>query len=129
MLLYFIICRPFKKPWNNILNIFNEVIIFLCFGTVLLINLYSVSTDVMNILGYSLLALIAVGFILCWIVMGITAVKAFQKKAKNKKKKEVKSNDTQNKIKDEVNPITSEKESLRIEERRMRNNSKMPNKE
>jgi len=108
MLLYFIIYRPFKKAWNNILNIFNEVIIFLCFGTVLLINLYSVSTDVMNVLGYLLLALIAVGFILCWVVMGITAVKAFQKKAKNKKKKEVKSNDTQNKIKDEVNLITFE---------------------
>ena len=76
-----------------------------------MINLYSVSTDVMNILGYSLLALIAVGFILCWIVMGITTVKAFRKKDKNKKKKKFKSS-----------------KSVKTEERKIRNNSMIQSK-
>ena len=107
MLLYFIICRPFKGTWDNILNIFNEAIIFFCFGGILLINLYPVNSDVMNILGYLLLALIAVGFALCLIAMGISTVKALQKKGegKGKKKKKVKPENSQNTIKNKTNAI------------------------
>jgi len=110
MLLYFIICRPFKGAWDNILNIFNEAIIFFCFGTILLINLYPVNNDVMDILGYLLLALIAVGFVLSLTAMGISTVKALQKKGKGKgkKKKKVKPENSQNIIKNKTNTIAFE---------------------
>ena len=112
MLFYLIVCRPFKGTLNNILNIFNEVIIFFCFGTVLLINLYSVSDDVMDILGYLLLALIAVGFVLCWVAMAISTVKAFQKKGKHKDKEKVNSNSLQNPIKEKTIVMNLKKKAI-----------------
>ena len=131
MLLYFIICRPFKGTWDNILNIFNEAIIFFCFGTILLINLYPVNSDVIDILGYLLLALIAVGFVLCLMAMGISTIKAFQKKdkdkGKGKKKEKAKSNNLQDSIKKQTNAIGFEGRLSEIEESRLENNGKTTN--
>jgi len=127
MLFYLIFFKPFKGTLNNILNIFNEIIIFLCFGTVLLINLYSVSSNVMDILGYLLLALIAVGFVLCWVAMAISTVKAFQKKGKRKKKGKVNLNNSQSVIRVKTTAMDFKIESFEIEEARTESNSKIAN--
>ena len=81
----------------------------------------------MNILGYLLLAFIAVGFVLCWVAMAIGTIKAFQKKDKGKKKKKLKSSDSQNTIKNKVEEITFEKDSSRIEGPRIKDNDKIAN--
>lgn len=71
MLLYFILCRPFKNTLNNVLNIYNEFTILLSFGLILLLNLFPPSTGMLNACGYVILVFIAVGFVLCWVAMGI----------------------------------------------------------
>jgi len=92
-----------------------------------LINLYSVSSDVIDILGYLLLALIAVGFVLCWVAMAISTIKAFQKKGKHKDKGKVNSNNLQNAIKEEAIVMNLKKKPFKIEEVGTESNSKIAN--
>ena len=84
-----------------------------------MINLYSVSSDVMDILGYVLLGLITVGFVLCWIAMAISTIKAFQKKDKCKKEEKVNSNSLQNAIKEKTNAMDFKRKSFEIEKARV----------
>ena len=101
----------------------------------------------MNILGYLLLALIAVGFVLCLAAMGISTVKAFQKKGKDKdknknkekekekdkekekekEKEKVKLINLQDAIKNKVNSIGSERKLFEVEEQRIKANYKTVN--
>ena len=91
----------------------------------------------MDILGYLLLVLIAVGFVLCLVAMGISTVKAFQKKDKDKDKKkeeekekekeEVKLNNLQDTIKNKMEGIGSERKLFEVEEQRVKANNKTVN--
>ena len=73
----------------------------------------------MNILGYLLLALIAAGFVLCWVAMAISTIKAFQKKGKRKKKGKTNSNNSQNPIKEKTNVMDFKRESFEVEQARV----------
>ena len=90
-----------------------------------MINLYSVSSDVMDILGYLLLALIAIGFVLCWVAMAISTVKAFQKKGKRKKKGKVNLNNSQSVISEKMTVMNFKIKLFDIEEARRENNRKV----
>eukprot|EP00826_Nyctotherus_ovalis_P038003 TRINITY_DN3520_c0_g5_i1.p1 TRINITY_DN3520_c0_g5~~TRINITY_DN3520_c0_g5_i1.p1 ORF type:complete len:151 (-),score=39.37 TRINITY_DN3520_c0_g5_i1:166-618(-) len=91
MLFYFILCRPFKNTLNNVLNIYNEFTIFLCFGLILILNLFPPSTNMLNACGYVILVFIAVGFVMCWVAMGIGVAKQL-KENKAVRKKSAESN-------------------------------------
>ena len=89
-----------------------------------MINLCPISSDVIDILGYLLLALIAVGFILCWVAMAISTVKAFQKKSKGKKKEKVK---PKNATEKRINVKSLRKNEIEIEEARIDNSANAEN--
>jgi len=81
----------------------------------------------MDILGYLLLAFIAVGFVLCWVAMAISIVKALQKKEKDKKKEKFKSKSTQKPIGNKINVKSFGKKVLEIEEARVENSINVEN--
>ena len=92
-----------------------------------MINLYPVNNDVMDILGYLLLALIAVGFVLSLTAMGISTVKAFQKKGNVKKKGKVNLNNSQSVIRVKTTVMDFKIKPFKIEEVRTESNSKIAN--
>eukprot|EP00826_Nyctotherus_ovalis_P023161 TRINITY_DN17820_c0_g1_i1.p1 TRINITY_DN17820_c0_g1~~TRINITY_DN17820_c0_g1_i1.p1 ORF type:complete len:152 (-),score=17.99 TRINITY_DN17820_c0_g1_i1:255-710(-) len=77
MLLYLILVKPFDDFMSNIVNTYNELVILLTFGTVLLFNMIDVSTNTLEICGWTILVLMLISLILAWgqllppMIMGV----------------------------------------------------------
>ena len=67
MLIYLAKYLPFKSNLDNGLNIFNEVVLFMCFCSILIMNVVNVPCAVIQALGWVFIALITVALMVLWI--------------------------------------------------------------
>eukprot|EP00826_Nyctotherus_ovalis_P064809 TRINITY_DN9514_c0_g2_i15.p2 TRINITY_DN9514_c0_g2~~TRINITY_DN9514_c0_g2_i15.p2 ORF type:complete len:137 (+),score=18.55 TRINITY_DN9514_c0_g2_i15:542-952(+) len=89
MLLYLILRRPFNTTLSNNLNLLSELIILLSFISALFMNIFEVPTEVAEIWGWALIALILAFLIAIWVLLIPSAItdavkgikKLFEKKA------------------------------------------------
>jgi len=77
MLLYLVIYMPFEKTLTNVLNIFNEAIIFTSYLIILMINLGEAETNAQMNIGWLLISLVLLSLTASWVTMLPGAMKEF----------------------------------------------------
>lgn len=68
MLAYLLLAKPFDGIINNVINIYNEILVLVCFLSVLTMNVISFSDTVTSIWGWILIGLILLSLCSIWIV-------------------------------------------------------------
>eukprot|EP00826_Nyctotherus_ovalis_P062146 TRINITY_DN8939_c0_g1_i1.p2 TRINITY_DN8939_c0_g1~~TRINITY_DN8939_c0_g1_i1.p2 ORF type:complete len:124 (+),score=14.76 TRINITY_DN8939_c0_g1_i1:258-629(+) len=69
MLVYMAVVRPFKKKYDNFINIFNEAAIVFTFISVIAMNNYTFSVPVIKVWGWILIAPVIFSLIVTWIIV------------------------------------------------------------
>ena len=83
---------PFKNKMDNILNIYNELIILIAYISILVINFYEISEFNLNICGYANIAFIGISLFISLYFVVITVFKSLCRKKKPNAKKKKKGN-------------------------------------
>eukprot|EP00826_Nyctotherus_ovalis_P062147 TRINITY_DN8939_c0_g1_i2.p2 TRINITY_DN8939_c0_g1~~TRINITY_DN8939_c0_g1_i2.p2 ORF type:complete len:120 (+),score=14.73 TRINITY_DN8939_c0_g1_i2:96-455(+) len=63
------VVRPFKKKYDNFINIFNEAAIVFTFISVIAMNNYTFSVPVIKVWGWILIAPVIFSLIVTWIIV------------------------------------------------------------
>ena len=87
MLLYLVKIKPFIDTNENRLNIVNEVLILIMFSLILVINLYETSKEITELVGYVMVILVAIDFLICWGFMIYGIIKSIVKVVRLRRKR------------------------------------------
>eukprot|EP00826_Nyctotherus_ovalis_P051755 TRINITY_DN6483_c0_g2_i2.p1 TRINITY_DN6483_c0_g2~~TRINITY_DN6483_c0_g2_i2.p1 ORF type:complete len:121 (-),score=23.94 TRINITY_DN6483_c0_g2_i2:33-395(-) len=66
MLAYLLLVKPFKSDTNNVMNVYNELVIMVCFLSVLAMNLLNLAESARNIWGWILIGLVLISLLSIW---------------------------------------------------------------
>jgi len=75
MLFYLVKVLPFDGIVNNLVNIYNESVLFICFLSALIMNLFEFSNKIMTIWGWILIGLILGSLAISWLTLFPVIVK------------------------------------------------------
>jgi len=69
MMWYLAVYRPFTETWTNILNFYNEFVIFILVNFLLLISSFGFDSNIINICGWTMIGLIMLSLFVTWALM------------------------------------------------------------
>ena len=75
--MYVLLCRPFKDPYDNLLNAFNELVLLIIYTLTLLVNMLPILTQYAGIFGWVMIVLVLASLAATWILMIPGAIKEF----------------------------------------------------
>eukprot|EP00826_Nyctotherus_ovalis_P043428 TRINITY_DN4573_c0_g1_i2.p1 TRINITY_DN4573_c0_g1~~TRINITY_DN4573_c0_g1_i2.p1 ORF type:complete len:132 (+),score=28.25 TRINITY_DN4573_c0_g1_i2:365-760(+) len=88
MLVYLLLAKPYEDMINNVVNVYNELVIMACFLSVLMMNVVNFNELTTSLWGWGLIALILVSLLSIWAItvpgMVSAACKFFKLQEKDK---------------------------------------------
>jgi len=69
MLFYLILIRPLKKTFSNIISIYNESVVIICYGTIGILNLGEFKSRTFMNVGWALVSFVILSLAACWFSM------------------------------------------------------------